>query len=233
MKSGANGHAGGVIPALPDYLLLSHATRMATSASRRSKWERALSYIVASKKRGAKVGPNHSEDRPVMLSTWRIGGGAAHAAICLCLAVSLAACSTQMGSQRQPIPGPTAPPPPARTPETGAKPSKTVTASYQGSGTAGQATSTGERYNPNDLTAASRNLPMGSTVKVTNPETGRSVKVRINDRGPFVHGRSLDLSKSAAEKIGITRKGVARLKVTPVNSHPVSTEPESPSPAEH
>jgi Lytic transglycolase len=67
----------------------------------------------------------------------------------------------------------------------------------------------GEPYNPKDLTAASRNLPMGSTVKVTNPETGRSVNVRINDRGPFVHGRSLDLSKDAAEKIGITHKGVA------------------------
>jgi len=71
---------------------------------------------------------------------------------------------------------------------------------------------------------------MGSTVKVTNPDTGRSVKVRINDRGPFVHGRTLDLSKRAAEKIGITDKGVARVKVAPVNSHPVAYEPESPSP---
>jgi rare lipoprotein A len=104
-----------------------------------------------------------------------------------------------------------------------------VTASYQGSSTAGQATASGEPYNPNDLTAASRNLPIGSTVKVTNPETGGSVKVRINDRGPFVHGRSLDLSKRAADKIGITHKGVARVKVTPVKSHPVSAEPESPS----
>ncbi|MGO9055903.1 MAG: septal ring lytic transglycosylase RlpA family protein [Candidatus Binataceae bacterium] len=164
------------------------------------------------------------------LSNWRIDGGAAHAAFCLCLAVSLAACSTQTGSRRLSILGPTVPPSPsAATPETGAKPSKTVTASYQGSGTAGQTTSSGEHYNPNDLTAASRNLPIGSTVKVTNPETGRSVKVRINDRGPFVHGRSLDLSKSAAQKIGITHQGVAQVKVTPVNSHPVSREPESPS----
>ena len=97
-------------------------------------------------------------------------------------------------------------------PETSAKPSKTVRTSYQGSGTAGQPTASGEPYNPNDLTAASRNLPIGSTVKVTNPDTGRSVKIRINDRGPFVHGRSLDLSKRAAEKIGITHKGVARVK---------------------
>jgi rare lipoprotein A len=167
----------------------------------------------------------------VTLSNWRIERGAAHTGIIyLCLAVSLAACSTQTGSQRLSILGPTASPPPsAATSETGAKPSTTVTASYQGSGTAGLATSSGEHYNPNDLTAASRNLPIGATVKVTNPETGRSVKVRINDRGPFVHGRSLDLSKSAAQKIGITHKGVARVKVTPVNS-PVSGEPESPSP---
>jgi len=141
--------------------------------------------------------------------------------------------STQPGSRPQRTLGPTAPPPPpppAATSEAVKKPSKTVTASSQGSATAGQATASGEPYNPDALTAASRNLPMGSTVKVTNPETGRSVKVRINDRGPFVHGRSLDLSKSAAEKIGITHKGVARVKVTPVNSHPVSDEPESPSP---
>lgn len=128
-------------------------------------------------------------------SNWRIDGGAAHTAICLCLALSLAACSTQTGSQRQSILRPTVPPPPsAATPETGAKPSKMVTTSYQSSGTAGQTTSSGEHYNPNDLTAASRNLPIGSTVKVTNPETGRSVKVRINDQVPlFTGGASISL----------------------------------------
>ena len=177
-------------------------------------------------------GPNHSEDRPGALRN-RINGAVAHTVLCICLALSLAACSTQTGSRPQPTLGPTAPlppPPPTATSEAVKKPSKTVTASFQGSATAGQATASGQPYNPKDLTAASRNLPIGSTVKVTNPETGRSVKVRINDRGPFVHGRSLDLSKSAAEKIGITHKGVARVKVTPVNSHPVSGEPESPSP---
>jgi rare lipoprotein A len=148
----------------------------------------------------------------------------------LCLAVFLAACSTQTEPLHQPKLAPTAPPPPSvATPETGGPQSKTVTASYQGSGTAGRTTASGEPYNPNDLTAASRNLPIGSIVKVTNPETGRSVKVRINDRGPFVHGRSLDLSKTAAGKIGITHDGVARVKVMRVNSHPASGEPESPS----
>lgn len=66
------------------------------------------------------------------------------------------------------------------------------------------------------MTAASKTLPLGSVVRVTNPETGRSVNVRINDRGPYVRGRSLDLSRSAARRIGLTRKGVARVKVTPV-----------------
>jgi len=164
-----------------------------------------------------------------MLSNWRITAGVAHAAVCICLAMSLTACATHAESQPRFIPGPTAQPAmQATTSHAVAKPSKTVTASYQGSDTAGQTTASGESYNPNKLTAASRNLPIGSTVKVTNPETGRSVKVRINDRGPFVHGRSLDLSKSAAEKIGITHKGVARVKVTPQQG---TDAPESPSPA--
>jgi peptidoglycan lytic transglycosylase len=102
-------------------------------------------------------------------------------------------------------------------------------ASYQGSHTAGQLTANGELYNPDKLTAASRTLPMGSTIKVTSLATGRSVNVRINDRGPFVHGRSLDLSKRAAERIGITDGGVGRVRITRVSSHPASTEPDSPS----
>jgi rare lipoprotein A len=64
---------------------------------------------------------------------------------------------------------------------------------------------------------------------VTNPETGRSVKVRINDRGPNVHGRSLDLSKRAAEEIGMTKQGVARVSVKRINSKPAAGEaPDSP-----
>jgi rare lipoprotein A len=174
---------------------------------------------------------NHSEDRPLTLSNWRFNRGIACMAVYLCLALSLAACTTQTALRPEPIPRLAAPQPPvAPTPETGAKSSRTVKTSYQGSDSAGQPTASGEPYNPNDLTAASRNLPMGATVKVTNPDTGRSVKVRINDRGPFVHGRSLDLSKRAAEKIGITDKGVARVKVTPVNSHPPAHESPSPAP---
>jgi rare lipoprotein A len=84
------------------------------------------------------------------------------------------------------------------------------------------------------LTAASRTLPIGSKVEVTNPKTGKSVTVRINDRGPHVRGRSIDLSKRAAEELGITEKGVARLKIRRVASNdPTKSEtPHSePSPA--
>jgi rare lipoprotein A len=89
-----------------------------------------------------------------------------------------------------------------------------VKASWYGTELAGRPTTTGERYDPNRLTAASKTLPLGSIVKVENPRNGRSVTVRINDRGPFVRGRSLDLSRGAARKIGITHEGVARVKLT-------------------
>ena len=91
----------------------------------------------------------------------------------------------------------------------------TEVASWYGPGFAGRRTSTGEIYNPEGLTAASTTLPLGSHVRVVNPDTGRSVVVRINDRGPYVHGRSLDLSHGAAQQIGLTGKGVGRVQVTP------------------
>ena len=97
---------------------------------------------------------------------------------------------------------------PANTP-----PAKLVKASWYGRELAGHRTTSGEIYNPNRLTAASRTLPLGSVVEVSNPENGRSVRVRINDRGPFVPGRSLDLSRGAATKLGILKKGVTRVKI--------------------
>ena len=98
-----------------------------------------------------------------------------------------------------------------------------VTASWYGPGFAGRRTSSGERFDPNRLTAASPTLPLGSVVHVTNISNGRSVNVRINDRGPFVRGRSLDLSHRAAQKIGLTAKGVGRVKVTRVRRPNSST----------
>src|SRR5882757_2185446 len=90
---------------------------------------------------------------------------------------------------------------------------RTEVASWYGPGFDGKRTSSGERFDANSLTAASKTLPLGSHIKVTNPTTGKSVVVRINDRGPHRRGRTLDLSKRAAQEIGITKKGVARVRV--------------------
>ena len=80
-------------------------------------------------------------------------------------------------------------------------------ASYYGRRFHGRQTANGERFDMNALTAAHKTLPFGSRVRVTNPRNGRSVVVRINDRGPFVRGRHIDLSRAAAEQIGIIRSG--------------------------
>ncbi|MFJ2032737.1 septal ring lytic transglycosylase RlpA family protein [Streptosporangium sp. NPDC087985] len=75
-----------------------------------------------------------------------------------------------------------------------------------------QMTASGERFNPQAMTAAHKTLPLGSKVRVTNPATGESVTVRINDRGPYVGGRCLDLSKAAFSAIGSTGAGVMQVK---------------------
>ena len=85
-------------------------------------------------------------------------------------------------------------------------------ASWYGPGFQGRQTANGERFNTHAMTAAHRSLPFGSRVKVTNNQTGRSVVVRINDRGPFVHGRIIDLSKASAQAIGIS--GVGRVTLS-------------------
>lgn len=76
----------------------------------------------------------------------------------------------------------------------------------------GQMTASGERFNPRAMTAAHKSLAMGSRVRVTNPANGESVTVRINDRGPYVGGRCLDLSRAAFSAIGNTGAGVMRVK---------------------
>ena len=86
-------------------------------------------------------------------------------------------------------------------------------ASWYGARYHGRSTASGERFDMNALTAAHRTLPFGTRVRVTNLGNGRSVVVRINDRGPFVTGRIIDVSRSAAERLGFTRQGVARVEV--------------------
>jgi|GraSoiStandDraft_4_1057263.scaffolds.fasta_scaffold628020_1 rare lipoprotein A len=74
-------------------------------------------------------------------------------------------------------------------------------------------TASGEKFDERELTAAHRTLPFGTRLRVTSVETGRSVTVRVNDRGPFVRGRVVDLSYSAAQEIGMVGRGVTKVKV--------------------
>ncbi len=86
-------------------------------------------------------------------------------------------------------------------------------ASWYGGNFHGRKTANGETYNMNALTAAHKTLPFGTKVRVTNTRNGGSVVVRINDRGPFIAGRVIDLSRAAASQIGVTSSGVAPVKL--------------------
>lgn len=86
-------------------------------------------------------------------------------------------------------------------------------ASFYGKELAGRKTASGERFNPSAMTAAHRSLPFGTRLKLTNPSNGRSVMVRVNDRGPFVRGRTLDVSLGAAQALGFAARGVAALRI--------------------
>jgi len=86
-------------------------------------------------------------------------------------------------------------------------------ASWYGPGFHGKTTANGETYNQNTMTAASTTLPLGTSAKVTSVETGKSVTVKVNDRGPYVGNRIMDLSKAAANKIGINGKGLGKVKI--------------------
>ena len=118
-------------------------------------------------------------------------------AIVAALALALG-CATQR-------PAPIAPPPPA--------PSNVVTASWYGPGFHGRRTASGERFDANGMSAAHPTLPFGTHLCVTNVANGRSVRVRVTDRGPFRRGRSLDLSYGAARRLGILDRGTARVRV--------------------
>jgi rare lipoprotein A len=90
-------------------------------------------------------------------------------------------------------------------------------ASFYARSFAGRKMADGNRMDPNDDNAASRTLPLGTTAKVTNLVTGQSAVVTIQDRGPYVKGRIVDLSPSTARQIGITRhEGVAKVEVAPI-----------------
>ncbi len=92
---------------------------------------------------------------------------------------------------------------------------KTITgsASWYGGKFHGRTTANGERYNMNEMTAAHKTLPFGTKVRVTNQRTGKAVTVRINDRGPYAGNRVIDLSRGAAQAVGMISQGVARVKI--------------------
>ena len=140
-------------------------------------------------------------------------GAAAAASLVVCVLAS-AACSTRSRPVSRPVP-----------------PEEAVSgwteqglASWYGGadGFEGKPTASGEIYDSSLLTAAHRDLPLGTVVEVTNVETGASVRVRVNDRGPFVHGRVIDLSQAAARKIGVIGPGVAMVRLTIVDAAPVA-----------
>lgn len=86
-------------------------------------------------------------------------------------------------------------------------------ASWYGNAHAGHKTASGELFNPNEMTAAHRTLPLGTMVRVTNVENGRAVTVRINDRGPMAERRIIDPSRAAADALGFRASGTAQVKL--------------------
>src|SRR5262249_56845256 len=118
----------------------------------------------------------------------------------MALAVAVAGCSSRVSPHAEPI---------------DARPGVTQvgTASWYGPGFHGNRTASGEVYDQYDLTAAHQTLPLGSHVVVTNLQNGRAVEVRINDRGPFVKGRTIDLSYAAARSLGMIGPGTVPVRV--------------------
>jgi rare lipoprotein A len=94
---------------------------------------------------------------------------------------------------------------------------ETGTASWYGPGFIGNRTSSGEVYDVGQMTAAHQSLPLGTRVMVTNLENGRSVEVRVNDRGPFAKSRIIDLSRAAAREIGLIAPGTAQVRLESID----------------
>ncbi|PSJ73347.1 septal ring lytic transglycosylase RlpA family protein [Sphingobacteriales bacterium UPWRP_1] len=101
-------------------------------------------------------------------------------------------------------------------------------ASYYSNSLSGKKTASGEKYNHNKLTAAHRTLPFGTKIKVSRIDNGKAVIVKVNDRGPYIKGRVVDLSKAAADKIGLTGVGKMQVKIEVIdNSNGVTLTEEN------
>jgi rare lipoprotein A len=107
---------------------------------------------------------------------------------------------------------------------------ETGVASWYGPTFYGRKTANGELYNGDDLTAAHKTLPMPVNVRVTNLENGKSLVVRVNDRGPYARGRIIDLSKRAAELLDVVQTGTARVRVTYLGRADLNGAPPSETP---
>ncbi len=146
--------------------------------------------------------------RPSALASWA-------------LALALTGCATGPALVKAPPPEMPAPQPeirapqpaPAPAPKVAPRSAETGTASWYGKAHHGQPTASGETYDMHAFTAAHRSLPLGTRVLVTNVQNDRTVEVRINDRGPFVRGRILDLSYAAARELGSLSDGAFRVKL--------------------
>jgi rare lipoprotein A len=158
----------------------------------------------------------------------------------LILTLILTGCATaRVGSPpaRTPSPGPrVAAPPPTATPRPPAPRPKdfeeTGEASWYGRQHHGRRTASGETYDMHKLTAAHRTLPLGTRVLVTNLENDRTVEVRINDRGPFIRGRMLDLSYAAAQRLGAVGAGVITVGLKVLSDAAAGDAPGRPPPKE-
>jgi rare lipoprotein A len=150
---------------------------------------RAGSFVPTGRRRQA-VTPDAALSRVVARRRWDTG-------LYVFTALALAACG---------------PPHEART-RTAAHPTERGLATYYGREQQGGPTASGERFDRNKLTAAHRTLPLGTRVRVTNTRNGRSVEVRINDRGPYGRGRIIDVSEAAARQLGMIDAGVVPVTV--------------------
>jgi rare lipoprotein A len=103
-------------------------------------------------------------------------------------------------------------------------------ASYYADKFVGRTTASGDTYDPDAMTAAHQTLPFGTRVRVVRLDTGASVVVRINDRGPFQEGRIIDLSKAAARELEMIRAGVVEVRIEPVDA-PDEPDDETDAPA--
>lgn len=150
--------------------------------------------------------------------------GVLHRRICFLALALVAACSPKAG------PEPTAAPEAATRPKSAARPPGAPgsrasrpgrppaiegLASFYGPGFHGRLTASGERFDRHALTAAHRKLAFGTCLDVTNVGNGKRVRVRVNDRGPFIRGRVLDVSEGAARKLGMLESGLARVRALP------------------